>query len=183
LKVNSEITAPEVRLILSTGEAAGILKISEALKLAQEVRLDLVEVSPKEVPPVCKLLNFGKYRYEQQKKRNESKKKQKVVDIKEIQLRPAIDKHDLEVKIKAAERFLKNGDKVKFTMRFRGREINHQSLGLDVLNKIIATLETLGKLESAPKLEGKQYMMLIAPLGPFKTTKEKANIQKNTEAP
>ncbi|GHS92319.1 translation initiation factor IF-3 [Alphaproteobacteria bacterium] len=164
MRANEEITAAEVRLVGVNGEAVGVVRLSEALEAARAANLDLVEVSPKAEPPVCKIMDHGKYRYEQQKKKNEAKKKQKTIEIKEIQIRPAIDKHDLEVKMKAVNRFLKSGDKVKFTMRFRGREISHQTLGLDVLNKIIEMTADMAKVESPPKLEGKQYSMTLASL-------------------
>lgn len=163
LRVNDEITAFEVRLVSETGEALGVVSLQEAKERASEADLDLVEISPKSEPPVCKIMNYGKFRYEQQKKKNEAKKKQKVVELKEIQIRPGIDQHDFDVKMRAAEKFLKNGDKVKFTMRFRGREINHQSLGLEVLNRVIDGLSEIAKVDSHPKLEGKQYMMVLTP--------------------
>lgn len=164
LRVNRSIRAPEVRLISETGEALGILSIQDALLAAERANLDLVEVSPKAEPPVCKIMNYGKFRYEQQKKKNESKKNQKIVELKEVQIRPGIDTHDLEVKMKAVTKFLTNGDKVKFTMRFRGREINYQALGLEVLNKIVANVSEIAKIDTPPRLEGKQYLMILAPL-------------------
>lgn len=163
LRANGEITAQEVRLVSETGEVLGIVPLSQARQMAMEADLDLVEISPKSEPPVCKIMNYGKYRYEQQKKKNEAKKKQKIVELKEIQIRPGIDQHDFDVKMKAADKFLRGGDKVKVTMRFRGREINHQSLGLDVLNRIIAVLSEVSKVDSQPKMEGKQYIMILAP--------------------
>lgn len=164
LRVNRSIRASEVRLISETGEALGIMPVQDALAAAERASLDLVEVSPKAEPPVCKIMNYGKFRYEQQKKKNESKKNQKIVEMKEVQIRPGIDAHDLEVKMKAVTKFLTNGDKVKFTMRFRGREINYQSLGLEILNKIIAEVSEIAKVDTPPKLEGKQYLMILAPL-------------------
>lgn len=179
LRINRSIRAPEVRLISETGEALGIVSIQEALAAAERVSLDLVEVSPKAEPPVCKIMNYGKFRYEQQKKKNESKKNQKIVDIKEVQVRPGIDKHDLEVKMKAALKFLSNGDKVKFTMRFRGREISHQALGLEILNRIVEETSSIAKLDMPPKLEGKQYLMILAPLP--KPTAQKGRVEKVAE--
>lgn len=163
LRVNDEIVSQEVRLVSATGEALGVVPLSQARQLASEAELDLVEISPKSDPPVCKIMNYGKYRYELQKKKNEAKKKQKVVELKEIQIRPGIDQHDFDVKMRAAEKFLRGGDKVKVTMRFRGREINHQSLGLDVLNRVIEGLSEISKVDSHPKLDGKQYLMVLAP--------------------
>lgn len=133
------------------------------MQAADNAGLDLIEISPQAVPPVCKILDIGKYKYEMQKRKAEAKKNQKVVDIKELKLRPMIDTHDYEVKIKQAKKFLAQGDKVKFTMRYKGREMNSSDLGRDVLHKILDDLEGLYKLESAPKLEGKQMMMVIAP--------------------
>lgn len=163
LRINKEITVPNVRLVAVSGEPIGVVSINEALALAREANLDLVEVSPKVDPPVCKIMDYGKFRYEQQKKKNEAKKKQKIVEIKEIQIRPVIDKNDFAVKMRAAEKFIANGDKVKFTMRFRGREINHQGIGLEILNKIVENFGDKVKVDVPPKLDGKQYMMLLSP--------------------
>lgn len=133
------------------------------LILLWEANLDLVEVSPNAEPPVCKILDNGKYKYELQKKKNEAKKKQKIIEIKEIQIRPMIDSNDFEVKRRAAERFLKEGNKVKVTMRFRGREISHQEIGMEVINRFKDTFEELAKVETAPRFEGKQMLMILAP--------------------
>jgi translation initiation factor IF-3 len=166
LRVNEQISGvAEVRLVDASGEAVGIVSVREALSMAQESDMDLVEVSPKASPPVCKIMNYGKHLYEQQKKKQDSKKRQKITEVKEIQLRPVIDKHDLDVKMKAAEKFLGHGDKVKFVMRFRGREISHQNVGLEILDGIIETLSSIAKVEAPPKLEGKQYIMIISPIG------------------
>lgn len=162
LRVNQEIRALEVRLVDQEGEAVGVVRVEEALRLAQEAGMDLVEVSPKVVPPVCRLMDYGRFRYEQQKKRNEAKKKQKIIDTKEVQIRPRIDKHDLDVKLGAARKFLANGDKVKITMHFRGREISYQHLGLEVLNKVVEALGEHAKVDVPPKLEGRQYMMVLS---------------------
>lgn len=162
-RMNGEIAVPEVRLVSATGEALGIVSLAQARELAAEAELDLVEIAPQSEPPVCKIMNYGKFRYEQQKKKNEARKKQKIIETKEIQIRPGIDQHDFDVKVRAAEKFLRNGDKVKFTMRFRGREINHQAIGLDVLNRVVESVVTLAKIDVPPKLEGKQYMMILAP--------------------
>jgi len=137
--------------------------VAQALALADEVGLDLIEISPNTNPPVCKILDYGKYKYEQQKKKNETKRNQKVVNIKELKLRPMIDVHDYEVKIKQAKKFLSQGDKVKFTMRFKGREMSANNMGQTVLNKILEDLEGLCKVDSAAKLEGRQMSMIVAP--------------------
>ncbi len=141
----------------------GVVSLRDALYAAEEAGLDLVEVSPNADPPVCKILDYGKYKYEAQKKANEARKKQKVIEVKEIKLRPGIDEHDYEIKMKAMRRFLEEGDKVKVTMRFRGREMAHQDIGMNVLVKVRDALEDLGKVEQMPRLEGKQMIMVLAP--------------------
>lgn len=141
----------------------GVVSTREALDMAAEVGLDLVEISPTAVPPVCKILDYGKFKYEAQKRKNEAKKKQKVIEVKEIKMRPGIDTHDYDVKLRAIKSFLEEGDKVKVTMRFRGREMMHQELGLKVLDKVRIELEELIKVESHPRLEGRQMIMTIAP--------------------
>ena len=163
-RINNEIKVKEVRLIDENGENRGIVSIAEALRIADDAGLDLIEISPQAVPPVCKVLDYGKYKYEVQKRKNEAKKNQKVVNIKELKLRPVIDTHDYEVKIKQAKKFLSQGDKVKFTMRFKGREMSANDMGKEILNKIIEDLDTIGKVDSAPKLEGRQMMMLMSPM-------------------
>lgn len=162
-RINREIKAKEVRLINYNGENLGIVTLSEALKIAQEVGLDLIEISPQVTPPVCKVLDYGKYKYEQQKKKNEAKKNQKIVSIKELKLRPMIDTHDYEVKVKQAKKFLAQGDKVKFTMRYKGRELSANDMGKEVLNKLLEDLEGICKVDSAPKMEGKQMFMIVSP--------------------
>lgn len=152
-----------VRVVGPEGEMIGVIGTVEAIRLAKEAGLDLVEVSPNAEPPVCKMLDVGKYKYELQKKANEARKKQKIVDIKEIKIRPNISDHDLGVKLKAARSFLEDGDKVKFTLRFRGREVAHQDIGYQLLLRVQSELGELMKLEQAPKLEGKQMMMLVGP--------------------
>ena len=152
-----------MRLILSDGNNIGVVSLREALQKASDEGLDLVEISPNAVPPVCKVLDLGKYKYELQKRRNEAKKKQKVVEIKELKLTPTIDVHDYEVKLKNARRFLEDGNKVKFTLKFRGRELSYQNQGLDVLNRIKADLEGIGRVEQEAKLEGKSMGMLVVP--------------------
>jgi len=141
----------------------GVVSINAALEAAEEAGLDLVEVSPQADPPVCKILDFGKYKYEAQKKKNEAKKKQKVIEVKEIKLRPNIDDHDYEVKMRNARRFIEDGDKVKVTMRFRGREMAHQDLGMNVLNRVRDELDEKAKVESMPRMEGRQMTMVLAP--------------------
>ncbi len=157
------IDAPSIRVVGADGEMVGVVSVAEGIELALESGLDLVEVSPNADPPVCKVLDYGKYKYEEQKKRNEARKKQKVVEVKEIKMRPGIDIHDYEVKMRNANRFLGHGDKVKFTIRFRGREMAHQSLGMDVLNRIRAELEDLTKVEQFPRIEGRLMVMIVAP--------------------
>lgn len=145
------------------GEMVGVLSHKEALERAYKVGLDLVEVSPNADPPVCKILDYGKYKFEEQKRRAEIRKKQKVIEIKEIQLRPGIDKHDFDVKMRSARKFLEEGDKLKVTLRFRGRELSHQQLGMDVLNRVKDTLQDIAKVEQHPKLEGKRVIMVMGP--------------------
>lgn len=162
-RINREIKAKEVRLINYNGENVGVVSLAEALKIAQEVGLDLIEISPQVTPPVCKILDYGKYKYEMQKKKNEAKKNQKVVSVKELKLRPMIDTHDYEVKVKQAKKFLSQGDKVKFTMRYKGREMSANDLGKEILNKLLEDLDGLCKVDSAPKMEGKQMFMIVSP--------------------
>jgi translation initiation factor IF-3 len=152
-----------VRLVDAEGEMVGVVSLRDALIAAEDAGLDLVEVSPNADPPVCKILDYGKYKYEAQKKANEARKKQKIIEVKEIKLRPNIDEHDYEIKMKAMRRFLEEGDKVKVTMRFRGREMAHQDIGMAVLVKVREALDDLGKVEQMPKLEGKQMIMVLAP--------------------
>jgi translation initiation factor IF-3 len=141
----------------------GVVPIREALERADQAGLDLVEIAPQAVPPVCKILDYGKYKYEIQKKKNEARKRQKVIDVKEIKLRPGIDDHDYEVKLRAMKKFLGEGDKVKITLRFRGREMAHQELGAQVLDRVKANLAELSKIEQYPRMEGRQMTMVIAP--------------------
>jgi translation initiation factor IF-3 len=162
-RVNREINVRSVRLVDAEGEMVGVVTLRDALFAAEEAGLDLVEVSPNAEPPVCKILDYGKYKYEAQKKANEARKKQKVIEVKEIKLRPNIDDHDYEIKMKAMRKFLEEGDKVKVTMRFRGREMAHQDIGMTVLINVREQLEDLGKVEQMPRLEGKQMIMVLAP--------------------
>jgi translation initiation factor IF-3 len=145
------------------GEQLGVISVSRALELAEAAALDLVEVAPGADPPVCKILDYGKFKYEAQKKKNEARKKQKVIDVKEIKMRPGIDEHDYQVKMRNMCRFLEDGDKVKVTIRFRGREMAHQNLGMKVLDRVREELDELSKVEQYPKIEGRQMVMVIAP--------------------
>jgi translation initiation factor IF-3 len=145
------------------GEMVGVLSQKEAIERAYKAGLDLVEVSPNADPPVCKILDYGKFKFEEQKRRAEIRKKQKVIEIKEIQLRPVIDKHDFEVKMRSARKFIEEGDKLKVTLRFRGRELSHQELGVQVLERVKTSLEDIAKVEQHPKLEGKRMIMVMAP--------------------
>lgn len=162
-RVNEEIRTPQVRLIDQDGEMIGVMSAREALVRAYDVGLDLVEISPNAVPPVCKILDYGKYKYEQQKKANEARKKQKVVELKEVKVRPNIDDHDYDVKMRAMKSFIGEGDKVKVTLRFRGREMAHQDLGLKVLERIRTDLGDTIKVEQMPRLENRQMIMVLAP--------------------
>lgn len=163
MRINEEIRAREVRVIGSDGEQLGIMSGREAQQLAYEKHLDLVEIAPTAKPPVCRIMDYGKYRYEQQKREKESRKKQKTFDIKEVKLRPGIEEHDFNVKFKNAVRFLEDGDKVKVTIMFRGRELSHPELGEVLLNKMAAQLKELAVVERQPKLEGKNMIMIVAP--------------------
>jgi translation initiation factor IF-3 len=157
------IDVPEVRLIDSQGDNHGVVSIQRALEIAEDEGLDLVEVSPNAKPPVCKILDLGKYKYIAQKKAAEARKKQKIIEVKEIKMRPNIDTHDYDVKMRNVRKFLDNGDKVKLTIRFRGREMAHQNLGMDLLNKVRADIDELAKVELYPKMEGRQMIMILAP--------------------
>lgn len=164
-RVNDMISAKEVRVIDQNGEMKGVFSVQEAQRMAEAAGLDLVEISPNTDPPVCKILDFGKYKYEQQKKAAEARKKQKVIDIKEIKISPRIDKHDYEVKMRNARRFLEEGDKVKVTMRFRGREMSHMEIGINLLRKMKEELADVCTVEMEPKFEGRQMMMVLAAKG------------------
>ncbi|MCC7260064.1 MAG: translation initiation factor IF-3, partial [Alphaproteobacteria bacterium] len=154
-RANENIRAPKIRLIDANGEMVGVVSVREGIAMAQEAGLDLVEVSPNAEPPVCKLLDLGKYKYEIQKRANEARKKQKIVQIKEIKIRPMIDQHDYEVKVRKVKEFLEEGDKVKITMRVRGREMAHQNSGMELLIKVKAEFADVAKVESEPRLEGR----------------------------
>jgi translation initiation factor IF-3 len=163
VRVNHRIRVPEVRVIAADGTQLGILASHEAIRMAQEQGLDLVEVNPKAEPPVCKIMDFGKFKYEEKKKANEAKKKQNVVEIKEVKVRPKTDDHDLETKIKHIRRFLEEGNKAKITVRFRGREITHPEKGREVIDEILKALEGLIIVEGNPMMEGKAMTVMIAP--------------------
>ncbi|HEV8391818.1 MAG TPA: translation initiation factor IF-3 [Dongiaceae bacterium] len=162
-RVNHQINVPNVRLVREDGSMVGVVTTREAINMAADAGLDLVEVSPNAEPPVCKILDLGKFKYEEQKRKNEARKKQKVIEVKEIKLRPGIDIHDYEVKMRSIHRFLEEGDKVKVTMRFRGREMAHQEIGVKVLDRVKADLDEIAKVESQPRMEGRQMIMVISP--------------------
>ncbi len=162
-RVNEEIRVPQVRLIDQDGEMIGVMSARDALMRAYDAGLDLLEISPNAVPPVVKILDYGKYKYEQQKKANEARKKQKIVEIKEVKVRPNIDDHDYDVKMRAMKSFIGEGDKVKVTLRFRGREMAHQDLGIRVLERIRNELGETIKVEQMPRLENRQMIMVLAP--------------------
>ena len=161
--MNEDINVESIRLIDADGEQVGLVSIKEGLEMAEEAGLDLVEVSPNANPPVCKILDYGKYKYEAQKKANEARKKQKIIDVKEIKMRPGIEEHDYQVKMRSVRKFLDNGDKVKMTIRFRGREMAHQDLGVRVLDRIREDLDADAKIEQFPKTEGRLMTMVVAP--------------------
>jgi len=154
---------PRLRLVDERGEMVGIVTRNEALDMAADAGLDLVEIAPNADPPVCKILDFGKYKYEEQKKKNEAKKKQKVIEVKEVKFRPSIDDHDYDVKMRSMQKFIGEGDKVKVTMRFRGRELAHQELGMDVLMRVKGDLDAVAKVEQFPRMEGRQMTMVVSP--------------------
>ncbi|WP_374754741.1 MULTISPECIES: translation initiation factor IF-3 [Ralstonia] len=162
-RLNREITAPEVRLTGVEGEALGIVKLFDALRLAEEKDVDLVEIAPTAQPPVCRLMDYGKFRYSEQKKAHEAKLKQKVIQVKEVKFRPGTDDGDYDVKLRNLKRFLEEGDRAKITLRFRGREMAHQELGMRVLERIKSDLEEYGQVEQMPKMEGRQAVMMLAP--------------------
>ena len=161
--INDGIQAATVRLIGADGEQVGVVSREDALRHAAEAGLDLVIVADNADPPVCKVMDYGKYRYEEQKKKNEARKKQKIIDVKEVKLRPGIDEHDYQIKMRSMRKFLDEGDKVKVTMRYRGRELAHQDRGMKVLNRVQQELDELGKVEQFPKFEGRQMIMILAP--------------------
>ena len=163
-KANERIRSPEVQVISNDGKNLGILKTQEAINIARQEGLDLIEISPNANPPVCKIIDIGKYKYDLQKKANKAKRKQKIVNLKEIKLRPVTEIHDYNFKIKNAQKFLSKGDKVKFTVQFKGREMQHTHLGHKLMQRIINDTNSIGKIEVQPKFEGKQIIMIVQPL-------------------
>jgi len=163
-KSNNRINAPEVQVIGSDGDNIGILNTNEAISMAKEQGLDLIEISPNAKPPVCKIIDMGKFKYDAQKKANNAKKKQKIVLLKEIKMRPVTETHDYDFKVKNAKKFIEKGDKVKFTIRFKGRELQHSHLGRELMDKIKIDMQNIGKVELHPKFDGKQMIMVIQPL-------------------
>ena len=161
-RINEMINSRSVRCIDPDGEQLGILSIDEAMNKAEELGLDLVELQPNADPPVCKILDYGKHKYQAQKRANEARKKQKIIEVKEIKLRPNIDQHDYQVKMKAVRKFIDGGDKVKITLRFRGREMAHVELGTDLLSRVQGDIDDFAKIESMPKMEGRQMTMILA---------------------
>ena len=162
-RINEDIEVSEVRLVAEDGEQLGVVALDAALQRAADSGLDLVEVSPNASPPVCKIIDYGKLKYKEQKKKNEARKKQKTIEVKEIKLRPNIDTHDYDVKMRSARRFIDDGDKVKVTLRFRGREMAHQDLGAQVLERVRGELDEIAKVEQMPKMEGRQMVMVMSP--------------------
>ncbi|AUN94600.1 translation initiation factor IF-3 [Pseudazoarcus pumilus] len=165
-RVNNEINAPEIRLVSDDGEQLGIVSLESALQQAEEAGLDLVEIAPMAQPPVCKIMDYGKFKYQEQKKAHEARLKQKQVQIKEVKIRPGTDENDYQIKLRNLVRFLNEGDKVKVTLRFRGREMAHQEIGMRQLERIRADVDELGQVEQMPKMEGRQMIMVIAPRKP-----------------
>tara|TARA_E500000331_G_C17191422_1_gene685047 strand:- start:237 stop:782 length:546 start_codon:yes stop_codon:yes gene_type:complete len=163
-RANNRINSPEVQVISSSGENLGILNTNEAISMAKEEGLDLIEIAPNAKPPVCKIIDIGKYKYDAQKKANQAKKKQKKIELKEIKLRPVTETHDYKFKIKNAQKFIIKGDKVKFTIRFKGRELQHSHLGKELMDKIKLDMQEIGKVELHPKFDGKQMIMVIQPI-------------------
>ena len=163
-KANERIRALDVQVIGSDGNNLGAMPLNKAIELAKQEGLDLIEISPNATPPVCKIMDFGKYKYEQQKRESEARKKQKIIEVKEVKFRPGTDTHDYEVKMRSVLKFLEKGDKVKITLRFRGREMAHQDLGRDLLHRVAEDVKDHGKVENMPKMEGRQMTMMIGPL-------------------
>ncbi|MCF6445360.1 translation initiation factor IF-3 [Nereida sp. MMG025] len=163
-RVNENIKAIEIRLIGADGDNVGVVSPAKAMAMAEDAGLDLVEISPNATPPVCKIMDFGKFKYEQQKRESEARKKQKTIEIKEVKFRPNTDVNDYNVKMRNVFKFLENGDKVKVTLRFRGREMAHQNLGRELLERVAEDTKEMGKVENFPKMEGRQMVMLIGPI-------------------
>jgi len=173
-RMNEEITAPEVRLIGVEGEQIGVVSLAAAMALAEEKEIDLVEIAPTAVPPVCRLMDYGKFKYRESKKRHEAKLKQKQIQVKEVKFRPGTDEGDYQVKLRNLIRFLEEGDKTKITLRFRGREMSHQELGVKLLKRVEADLADYGQVEQFPKMEGRQMVMVLAPSKKHKPEKAEA---------
>ncbi|WP_242839661.1 translation initiation factor IF-3 [Desulfofundulus thermocisternus] len=179
--MNEEIRAREVRVVDPSGNQLGIMPLREALRLAEEHQLDLVEIAPQARPPVCRLMDYGKYKYEQSKREKEARKKQRVINIKEVKLRPSIEEHDFQVKVRNAARFLKEGDKVKATIMFRGREIMHTQLGHQLLLRLAEQVKDLSIIERQPKLEGKNMVMILAPRQDIKPESKQESKQETRQ--
>ena len=162
-RVNAQIRNEEVRVLLDDGEQLGVMKKNEALDIAKGRGMDLVEIAPNNNPPVCKIVDYGKFKYQEQKKKNEAKKKQKVIETKELKIRPGTGEHDYQVKIRNAQKFLKEGNRVKFSLRFKGREMEHSNLGIDMLKRVKTDLGDLIRVEMEPKIEGRQAFLVVAP--------------------
>ena len=163
MRINGDITAPQIRLVGANGEPLGIVSLSEALAQAEEADIDLVEIAPQAAPPVCRLMDYGKYKYAESKRQHEARLKQKQVQVKEVKFRPGTDEGDYKIKLRTLIRFLEEGDKAKITLRFRGREITHQELGLALLKRVEADLQEHAVVEQFPKMEGRQMVMVVAP--------------------
>ena len=163
LRINEQISNPVIRLIDEDGENIGLIDSDEARGRAENIGLDLVEIQPKGDPPVCKIMDYGKFKYERQKRASEAKKKQRVIVVKEVKLRPNIDDHDYDVKLRSIRKFIDEGDRVKVTMRFRGRELHHQQLGADLLHRVSGDLDDIARVEAIPEMEGRQLVMVVAP--------------------
>ncbi len=162
-RINSQIKNEEVRVLMDDGEQLGVMKTIEAIDLAKNRKMDLVEIAASNNPPVCKIIDYGKFKYQEQKKKNEAKKKQKTIETKEIKIRPGTGEHDYQVKIKNAQKFLKGGNRVKFSLRYKGREMEHSNLGIDMLKRVKSDLEELIRVEMEPKIEGRQAFLVVAP--------------------
>ena len=162
-RINSQIRNEEVRVLLDDGEQLGVMKTQDAIDVAKDRKMDLVEIAPNNNPPVCKIIDYGKFKYQEQKKKNEAKKKQKTIETKELKLRPGTGDHDYQVKIKNAQKFLKEGNRVKFSLRFKGREMEHSNLGIDMLKRVKSDLQELIRVEMEPKIEGRQAFLVVAP--------------------
>ncbi len=182
-RINGEITAPQLRLVGEQGEQLGIVAIADALRMAEEQSVDLVEIAPLAVPPVCKLMDYGKFRYREQKKAHEAKLKQKQIQVKEIKFRPGTDDGDYKIKLGKLIQFLEEGDKAKVTLRFRGREMAHQEFGVRLLERVKADLQAVGLVEQFPKLEGRQMVMVLAPKKKGPPPKAKAKAAKEPKEP